>query len=69
MTFKKAVEILNTEDSISIEEISQALEVVRNKETKKTIDPTKSQNAHASWKKRKQEEFTLKKELKKYYNP
>jgi 16S rRNA C1402 (ribose-2'-O) methylase RsmI len=69
MTPKKAREILDSEDVVSMEDIMEAHAVLdKLKKKKKIKDPNASINAHNAWKLRKQEEFNLRKEIRKYWN-
>lgn len=68
MTYKKAKEIVDTDD-VSIEEYAEALAVIQAKEAKlnKVKNPKASQKAHQAWLLRNKEQTELKNDLKKYW--
>ena len=68
MTPKKAREILESEESVSIEEIAEARSVLRKKmEKNKPKDPRNSLRAHQAWRRRNKEITDLKNEIRKYW--
>lgn len=67
MTLNQAKLILNSDGDLSIDQISEALEVIRNKEkVKKISTPEKSQAAYSAWKLRQKEDKEFRAEIRKY---
>lgn len=68
MTPKKAKEILESEESVSIEEVAEARAILRKKmEKDKPKDPRNSLKAHQAWRRRNKEITELKNEIRKYW--
>lgn len=69
MTPKKAREILDSDDVVSIEEIAEAREVIAKLESKKkkSTNPRSSLLAHQQWLRRNKEITDLRNEAKKYW--
>jgi hypothetical protein len=69
MNYKKAKQILESEEIVTIEEYTEALEVVRTKEEKLT-KPKNHQTAlkaHQAWLKRNKEQTEFNNQIRKYW--
>lgn len=70
MTLKQARDILESDGSVSLEDIAEALSIVEEYESshkKKSTDISNSSKAYEKYKLRKREEFELRREIKKYW--
>jgi len=69
MTLRKARQILESEDVVSMEYIAEALVVLAKKERKKKTpsDPANSHKAYHAWRRRNKETTELRDEIRKYW--
>lgn len=68
MTPRKARAILDSEESMSVEEVAEAHAVLRKKaEKNKPKDPLNSLRAHQAWRRRNKEVTDLKNEIRRYW--
>lgn len=66
MSPKKARKILDSEETVSVEEIAEAQKVLF-KRKKKITDPRNSLKAHQEWLRKNKEQTQLRNEIRKYW--